>query len=270
MKSYLCVTCGVQYAPSRKPPGECVVCEDERQWVPYHGQTWTTLDEMRDSGYKNIYREYEFGLTGIGTKPAFGIGQRALLIQTPYGNILWDCISYIDQETVAQVKTLGGIDAIAICHPHFYSSMLEWSYAFGKVPIYIHQADRKWVMSQDPTINFFDASEIELFPGITVIHCGGHFDGSTVLHWAEGAEGRGVLMSGDTLQVAADRKHVSFLYSYPNMIPLSPVKVRDIAGTVLRYKFDRVYGIHWNSIIEYGGESAISRSVDRYIKMVES
>ena len=269
MDAYICVTCGVQHAPSEKPPERCAVCEDERQWVPRQGQAWTTLDEMRKSGYENIVREQEPGLTGIGTKPAFGIGQRALLLQTPRGNVLWECVSYIDQKTIQQVNALGGIDAIAICHPHFYSSMLEWSYAFGKVPIYLHASDRQWVMRHDPVIQLFDTPTVELFPGVTVIHCGGHFEGSTALHWAQGAEGRGVLMSGDTLQVAADRKYVSFLYSYPNMIPLSPTTVRRVADTVLQYAFDRVYGIRWEGVIEQDGRAAIERSAERYIQRVQ-
>lgn len=48
-------------------------------------------------------------LTGIGTEPRFAIGQRALLIQSPEGNILWDCISLIDEPTIAAIKALGGI-----------------------------------------------------------------------------------------------------------------------------------------------------------------
>ena len=56
--------------------------------------------------------------------PAFGIGQRALLVRTREGNILWDCVSLIDSDTVALIKALGGIYAIAISHPHYYTSMV--------------------------------------------------------------------------------------------------------------------------------------------------
>lgn len=269
MEAYICKTCGVQYPPSERPPQACLICEDERQWVPRQGQSWVTLAEMKEAGYSNTIREQEPGLIGIGTTPAFAIGQRALLVITPNGNVLWECISYIDDKTIEAVNALGGVDAITLCHPHFYDSMVEWSHAFGNAPIYLPSLDRQWVMRPDPVIRFFDTPTLEILPGITAILCGGHFDGSTALHWADGANGRGVLMSGDTLQVTADRKWVSFLYSYPNMIPLPPAKVRQIADTVLQYDFDRVYGIAWDRVIEQDGKAAIKRSAERYIQRVQ-
>ena len=269
MESYICATCGVQHAPSERPPPECPVCEDERQWVPKEGQQWTTLAEMRQAGYENLIIDQEPGLTGIGTKPDFGIRQRALLLQTPQGNLLWECISLIDDRTIGEINARGGIDAITVSHPHFYDSMVEYSYAFGKVPIYLPAADRRWVMRPDPVIQFFDAPTLELFPGVTLICCGGHFEGSTTVHWAQGAEGRGVMMTSDTLQVCPDRKSVSFLYSYPNMIPLSMDTVRHVVDTALQYPFDRAYGIGWNLIIEKAAKAAIQRSADRYIRRVQ-
>jgi hypothetical protein len=104
------------------PPEHCPICEDERQYVGWGGQTWTTLEALR-ADYHNVIKSVEPGLTGIGTYPTFAIGQRALLVQTAQGNILWDCISLIDDPTIAAVQALGGISAIAISHPHFYSSM---------------------------------------------------------------------------------------------------------------------------------------------------
>ena len=84
-------------------------------------------------------------LLGIGTEPEFAIGQRALLLQSPGGNLLWDCISLLDDETIAEVNARGGIRAIAISHPHFYSSMIEWAERFD-AQIFLHSADREWVM----------------------------------------------------------------------------------------------------------------------------
>ena len=79
------------------------------------------------------------GLTAIETEPKFGIGQRAHLIQTPAGNVLWDCIAYLDDATVEQINALGGLAAIAISHPHYYSAMVEWAHRFANqngVPSY--------------------------------------------------------------------------------------------------------------------------------------
>jgi hypothetical protein len=116
------------------------VCQDERQFTPPGGQSWTTLDQLAVR-HLNAFRQHEPGLIGIGTQPSFAIGQRALLVCTPHGNVLWDCISLIDGATVTLVNGLGGLSAIAISHPHFYTTLVEWSSAFGNVPVHLHADD---------------------------------------------------------------------------------------------------------------------------------
>ena len=268
MPNYICETCGVQYDETDRPPDSCAVCQDERQYVGPKGQKWTTLDEMKGAGFRNDIRTLETNLTGIGIKPAFSIGQRALLVQTDQGNILWDCVSYIDDEAVAAVQALGGIQAIAVSHPHFYDSMVSWSHAFGGAPIYIPEVDRRWVMRADPVVRYWDGAPKELTPGVTLVQCGGHFDGSSVLHWAAGAGGKGALLVGDTLTVVQDRRHVSFMYSYPNLIPLSQRHVERLANAVEPYEFDRIYGGWWEATIMTGGKEAVRRSAERYIRRI--
>src|ERR671923_2836913 len=181
MPKFICVTCGSQFAESTEPPLRCPICQDERQYVGWNGQQWTTLEELRQNR-RNEIREEEPGLVGIGTTPHFAIGQRALLVRSPSGNVLWDCISLIDDTTIAAVRELGGIRLIAISHPHFYSSMVEWSHAFD-APILLHAADRQWVARPDPAIEFWEAETRALHDGLTLIRCGGHFEGGTALHW---------------------------------------------------------------------------------------
>lgn len=267
MENYICVTCGTQY-PADQPPSRCPICEDERQYIGYNGQQWTTLTALRQS-HKNRVREHEPHLTGIGTEPRFAIGQRALLVQTPEGNLLWDCITLIDDETVAQVKALGGIRAIAISHPHYYSCMVEWSHAFD-APIYLHAAEEAWVMHPDPAIQFWEGETKTLWAGMTLIRCGGHFAGGQVLHWPAGGAGKGALLTGDIIQVVADRRWVSFMYSYPNLIPLSAAKVQHIVDAVQPYPFDRIYGAWWETIVQEGAKDAVTNSAARYIKMLET
>jgi hypothetical protein len=268
MTSYICKTCGVQHAESQQPPEKCLICEDERQYVGWDGQQWTTLEEMKVAGYRNDIRQLEPGLTGVGITPSFSIGQRALLVQTQQGNVMWDCISYIDNESIAAVQALGGIRAIAVSHPHFYDSMVEWSHAFNGAVIHIPEADRQWVMRPDPAIRYWDGSPLEVLPGVTLIQCGGHFDGSAVLHWAAGAEGKGVLLVGDTITVVPDRRYVSFMYSYPNLIPLSVEAVQQVVDAVEPYQFDRVYGGWWGRDVMTGGKEAVRRSFQRYIQFI--
>jgi len=113
LTAFICVTCGTQYPPSNTPPARCQICEDDRQYVNWQGQQWTAMDQL-GSGHRNVFRDEEPGLTGIRTEPEFAIGQRALLVQTAQGNILWDSISYLDDATIEAVRGLGGISVITI------------------------------------------------------------------------------------------------------------------------------------------------------------
>ena len=268
MPAFICATCGSQFTPSQAPPPSCPICEDERQYVPPGGQKWTTLDELAPRHF-NCYQQYEPGLIGVGTVPEFAIGQRALILRAADGNILWDCISFIDAATIELVKGLGGLAAIAISHPHYYSTMVEWSRAFGGIPIYLPAADRQWIMRPNPVIKLWEGDTLQLAPGITLIRCGGHFAGGTVLHWAGGGEGRGALLSGDIVQLIPDRKHVSFMRSYPNLIPLSAPAVARIGAMLEPFAFDVIYGAWFDRVIPRGGKDAVKRSVARYIAMVE-
>lgn len=211
MPNYICVTCGNQYEATELPPRHCLICEDERQYVRPQGQAWTTPDELAQK-HHNAVNLLEPGLTEIGTEPKFAIGQRALLVQASKGNVLWDCVSLIDRATIEAVEALGGISALALSHPHMFASMVEWSHAFGQAPIYLHMDYKTWVPRPDPVIKFWEGDSHTLDEGVTLHRCGGHFTGSTVLLWPEGAEGRGVLLSSDTLHVTPDRRHVSFMY----------------------------------------------------------
>lgn len=270
MPHYICTTCGAQYGDSPDAPDGCTICLDDRQYVNAAGQQWTTMPELARDGYTNIFKPLEPNLTGIGIEPGFAIGQRALLVQTPNGNILWDCVPYLEEVTVPVIERLGGVAAIAISHPHFFTGMVEWSRAFGNAPIYLHQSNREWVMRSSPTIEYWSDDTFSPWAGITLIRCGGHFPGSTVLHWAGGAGGRGALFTGDTIYVAADRRFASFMYSYPNLIPLSAAAVQGIWQAVTPFEFDRLYAGWFDAVISTAAKAAVGRSVERYISHLNS
>ncbi|WP_108659566.1 MBL fold metallo-hydrolase [Acuticoccus kandeliae] len=263
MPAFICTTCGTQYAPTETPPGECIICEEERQYLQPTGQAWTTLERLNITHKAIFHPEYEF--LSIGNAPAFGINQRALLVRTPEGNILWDCISLINPAMVEIINGLGGIQAIAISHPHYYTTLVEWSRAFGDIPVYLHAADAEWVMRPDHCITHWMGETHEILPGLTLIRAGGHYTGGTVLHVASAAEGRGALLSGDILQVVADRKHLGFMRSYPNFIPLGEAAVRAIGERVAPFRYDAIYGAFWERSIPTGAEAAVKASIDRHI-----
>jgi glyoxylase-like metal-dependent hydrolase (beta-lactamase superfamily II) len=209
--------------------------------------------------------EEERGLWSIDTLPRFAIGQRALLVQTTNGNFLWDCISYIDEDTARRVSELGGVAGISVSHPHFYGAMIEWSEAFGGTPLYLPRADAQWVARPDRAIEWYEGSA-EPLPGLTLVQCGGHFDGSAALHWSEGAGGKGALLTGDTISVVADRRWVTFMRSYPNYIPLPEAAVRGIVEAVRPYAFDRIYGGWWGTDVNEDGNRVVERAAARYIE----
>jgi len=267
MPNYICITCGTQFPASDVALEHCPICEDERQYINRNGQQWTTLETLR-ADHHNILKPEEPGLTGIKTEPGFAIGQRALLVQAPGGNVLWDCISYLDDATVEAVQALGGISAIGISHPHFYSSMVEWSHAFG-APIYLHASNRPYVMRPDPAIVFWEGDTHRLNDGITLVRCGGHFEGSTVLYWPGGADGRGVMLTSDTIYVVQDRRWVSFMYSYPNLIPLPADAVEGIVKAVEPFAFDRLYSGWFENLVASDAKSTVGRSAERYIRAIQ-
>jgi len=269
MEHWICQTCGTQFAASAQAPEKCPICSDERQYIGYNGQQWTTLDLLRQEGRRNEFKEHEPGLLGIGTTPTFAIGERALLLQRPQGNILWDCISLIDAETVEKVEQLGGITAIAISHPHYYTAMVEWARHFGAT-IYLHEADRQWVMRPDDCIQFWSGEAYQLAEDITLLRLGGHFAGGTVLYWPQGAAGRGALLSGDIIQVVSDRQFVSFMYSYPNLIPLPMTAVQRIKDKVAPLHFERLYGAWFDRVVTHDAYNAVLRSAERYINALQT
>jgi glyoxylase-like metal-dependent hydrolase (beta-lactamase superfamily II) len=246
-----------------EPPDHCPICEDERQYVGLDGQQWTTLEELLED-HRCELRD-DAGYLGVGVEPSLAIGQRLLLAETPEGNVLWDMIPLVVDAAVEAVQARGPVRAIAISHPHYYSGMVEWSDALGGVPILLHEADREWIMRPDPKIELWSGDVKELFGGLTLLRLGGHYPGGTVLYDRE----RSTLLSGDILQVIPDRRYVSFMWSYPNLIPLSAVEVQHIAAALEPWQFDRILGAWWDRLVPRDGNEVVRRSAERYAARLE-
>ncbi len=267
MSVFLCTACGTSYPDAPRPPECCPVCDDERQFVPASGQSWITRDTLMET-HRNAWRHHEPGLLSVQTMPAFAINQRAFLLLTPAGNVLWDCIALLDTATEALVHGLGGLSAIAISHPHYYTTMQDWAAAFG-APVHLHAADRDWVMRPDPSLRFWKSETLEVLPGVTLIRAGGHFPGGTVLHWAGTTDGAGALLAGDIVQVTPGARRVSFMWSYPNMLPLPAHEVRRIAERLAPWTYERIYGAFTGQEVPGGGPAIVARSAARYVELLE-
>jgi hypothetical protein len=66
-----------------------------------------------------------------------------------------------------------------------------------------------------------------------------------------------------------DRRYVSFMYSYPNLIPLSIETVQQVVAAVEPYQFDRIYGGWWGRDVMAGGKEAVLHSLERYIRYIK-
>ncbi|KAG8159937.1 hypothetical protein KVR01_010574 [Diaporthe batatas] len=275
----ICTACGTQYPTAdRQQQTRCFICDDPRQFTPPSGQSFTTLGSVVSSlaGYKNVFHRYDKDdrLTFIYTAPKFAIGQRAILIRTPAGNILWDCITLLDHATVQEINRLGGLKAIVISHPHYYTNHLQWARAFG-CPVYLAAEDKQWLAQTDPERQvFLEAGTTEQQvavdgrdSGATILKLGGHFPGSLVLLF----DGR--LFVADTLLTtpaglgsweadAVGNKReghlgrpqgansFAFMWSIPNMIPLSPEEIWGMWNVLGQHEFRSTHGAFMGQDIE--------------------
>lgn len=263
MTWWICRTCGVEHA-SR--PSVCAICADERQWFPATGQSWTTLAELRAAGGGVRLTELEPDLFALTTEPRVGIGQWSKLVRTSSGILLWDPVGYVDDAVARLIRELGPVVAIAASHPHMFGVQVEWSRALGGVPVLVSEADARWVARPDPAIETW-TEDREILPGVTLTQPGGHFPGSAVAHWAAGADGRGVLLSGDTVMSNPDRTSVGFMRSYPNHLPLSGAVAQRVAAHVARYAFDRLYN-NFDGVVPTDAREVVLRSAARHAAWV--
>ena len=270
--AWICRTCANQYAPSPDVPARCVICCDDRQYVPESGQAWTSLAELAAEGHRTAWREVEPGLHELTVTPSLGIGHRGLLVTTPQGGVLWDPPGYLDDDAVAFVRDTGGLLGIARSHPHLCGVLVEWSSRFsggGSVaegrgaPMWLPRRDAAWVLRPDDAVRWWD-DEVELAPGVTLLRCGGHFAGSAVLHVAAAAEGRGALLVGDTVMVLPGHRRVSFMRSYPMLLPLPERHLDRLLARLDGVAFDRLHGAWTGADVDRDAQSVLVRSAELY------
>ena len=265
MMDYLvCSTCGTQYGDTSR--STCRVCIDPRQYVPPSGHSFTTLRTLRDSKkYRNEIRmdPYNSSMYSIWTVPQFAIGQRAILVRTPNGNVLWDCVSYLDEETIDAVNKLGGISMIVISHPHFYSSHLEWANVFN-CKVCISTEDSEWLCKMDKEKHILiKEKKVDLLGDgeLLLVKLGGHFPGSNVLYWKSAKK----LLTGDTIMVVPSgmseplpgTTSFTFMWSYPNSIPLPPKDIHNIWKGVSELEIDDVHAAWWGRDVRGKGKERI-------------
>jgi len=260
----ICGTCGTRYASPKTTTDGCLICLDDRQYVSDNGQVWCSYQELAEN--RSIrFTQLEDNLYVLQPVPNFAIGQQAYLVISPSGNVLWDCIPFLDEPAVALIRSLGGLQAIAISHPHYYSLMVEWSTVFD-CPVYLNGLDEEWVMHSSYQLKFWEGNRKLLWDDMQLIHTGGHFQGSAVLYLPHHGK-RGSLLTADTIYVARDRKSVSFMYSYPNLIPLPKDTIEQIYERVKELQYETIRGAFDGQVIATNAKEALRRSVQRYLSI---
>jgi hypothetical protein len=117
-------------------------------------------------------------------------------------------------------------------------------------------------------VEFWSGDTNRLSATVCLYECPGHFRGSTLLHWTAGPAGKRIVLAGDTLHVAGDRRHVTFMYSVPNYIPAHPDHVRETRDRLSSLDFDDIYGFTWGLNVIGGARDALDRSFDRYFRAI--
>lgn len=255
----ICATCAVEF--DEPLPDVCPICDDDRQWVPEGGTVWTSLDELAAAGQTIRMEPLEPDAWGVVTEPNVGIGQHAVLVRTDDGSLLWDPCGYVDDAIAAEVLSHGPVAAIAASHPHMFGVQVEWARRLD-APVLVCAADAEWLGRRDDAIELW-SGEHQVAPGLTLHQVGGHFVGSAVAHWTSGAEGRGVLLTGDTIFPNPDRRSISFMRSYPNRLPLSGAVAQRITAALERLEFDRIYG-NFGNVTRDDARRVLRWSADRH------
>lgn len=258
----ICCTCGTQY-PINYTSNECFICNEERQYVPESGQSWTNPKTL-SLNHKNKIVELNDCLFEIVITPTFAIGQRAFLVISESGNILWDCIPLLDEETNAFINSKGGLKAVCFSHPHYYSNMNNWAETFN-CPIYIHKKDEPFIMEKVENIILWEGDEVQILDDVKMINIGGHFEGSSILLIPKMSP-KGTMLCGDTMYLSPSKKHFAIMYSYPNRIPLPLSEIRRIKQRLNTISFDVIFGFYSYQNLTENAKKILNNSIERYLE----
>ncbi len=266
MTIWVCDGCGLEHSDSAAPPAAgCVLATDavsveERGDLGPHGH-WTTHEGLARQPHTTHHRDHGRGVHSFRREPRLAIGHWSFVLRTPGGNLLWDPPAYIDPVVVGMVRSLGGIAAIAVSHPHMFAAQVSWSHEFGHIPVLVKDKDKSWIARNDPVIRYWSDTETPM-DGITLIEVGGHMRGSSVALTADGT-----LLSGDTIAGALVPDWVSFQRNYPRHVPLSAAVVDRIVSRLDPYFYDRLYTLGGDTI-DADANQIVMRAADRHIRWV--
>lgn len=264
MERFICVICGTCFPPSTQPPQVCQLCTGKQQLVLEGGTDWTT-EELIQSDFHNVMNLEEPNLWSIHIRPSFASSQRAFFFRSDHGNILWDCLSLLDEQTKQQLDDLGGIQTIVLSNPHFQTGVCKWAEQFH-AEVVVHETDVKFLVEQPRRLKTWTGEYYQIQDGFDLIRIGGSFLGSSVLIWQAGSQEKGCMFTGDTLFVTKDRSWISFLDSNQHVV-WKISDIQDLGQKLNKYTFDRIYGAWPNRTIDTNGNEVVKQSVKRVVNL---
>lgn len=232
---FACANCG--FWQKHFAPPDCPVCTDVRNDLPEDG--WCFLPEAEVAAtHDGAARQVATGLWAFTTSPALGLAGTGWLIVRDGGNIAFEAAPFYTEAMLDRIEALGGIAFLSASHAHGYGALFQLQRRFDPAIVAIQRDDLKMTKAFRVTAPFDDA--LELAPGYTLHHVGGHYEGQAALHDAPGRR----LFCGDMFKIdqdAAGRSHaISSHKAFHKDIPLTHAELRRYRDVVAPLDFDAV------------------------------
>lgn len=232
---WACAHCG--FWQRHFAPTSCPVCEDTRNDLPADG--WHFLREAEvAAGLTGSWRDVSSGMVAFTTSPPLGLNGTGWLLLHPDGNIAFEAAPYYTPPMLEEIRRLGGIRFLAASHCHGYGALWQLQDVFDPEVVAIQKDDLRMTKAFRVTWPYDDV--LELRPGQTLHHLGGHYEGQAALHDAD----RRILFCGDAFKVDQDAQGnnlaVSSHKAFHKDIPLSPDEVRHYREVIAPLAFDTI------------------------------
>ena len=232
---WACGNCG--FWQKHFGPRGCPVCEDTRNDLPHDG--WDFWPEERVAAHlTGSWRQLDRDMVAFSTAPAFGLNGTGWLLLHPDGNVAFEAAPYYTPPMLEEIRRLGGIRYLAASHVHGYGALWQLQDVFEPEVMAIQKDDLR--MTKAFRVNWPYDEALELRPGQTLVHVGGHYEGQAVLY----DERRRTLFCGDAFKVdqssGGENLAVSTHKAFHKDIPLSPGEVRRYREVIAPLDFDTV------------------------------
>ena len=236
LKPYACANCGF-WQKYFAPPPDCPVCTDTRNDLPEDGWHFLPADEVR-AMLQGHWRHVRDDMVAFSTTPPLGLNGTGWLLLHPDGNTAFEAAPFYTDAMLAEIERLGGIRFLAASHAHGYGALWQLQDVFQPEVLAIQKDDLR--MTKAFSVNWPYDDTLELLPGLTLRHVGGHYEGQAVLH----DERREILFCGDAFKVDQDAAGESLAVSthkaFHKSIPLSAAELRRYREVIAPLEFGTV------------------------------